>query len=632
MHCGLLRLKIENADQHFRVAKRISEAIFDRLNKFPNGPLSSNCAAVDMKQLWIPVLILLAIAAAVAWWSTDSTHTEPIRSTSNSSGLDETKQKEIWDAEHSTFEIETHVGRKLISALQNRAADQLDEFFVPGFKGAVPEHSSPATVRKSSIAETVYSTDSANVKNVDADGFIQFLIEGINGIREMQEGRFRVLKIAHSELEKETDEWQLSVLLTVGGLTSQGSRITYDLTGSMSCYFSDDDDIVDGEIIKSWSVDSETTRRSQKPLMEEATARFGLDQLPIDDNWTSGRHRVRQYRFQTAVEDFNGDGFLDIAVATADGNQFLLQWNPVSEKYDDVTVSAGLPEQITSYNRSYLACWIDIDNDGDADLLLGETLYQNVEGQRFQVMTDNGGLRLAFNPMGCVVADYDADGLLDLYVLYQRPRIESHQTTPGWVSDDTTGAINQLWRNRGDGTFIEMSQTAGATGGNRHSFAATWLHANDDHYPDLYIANDFSKNSLLINQGDGTFHDSATETGAGDFATSMGVAAGDIDADGKPEIYVANMYSKMGRRIIAHVSPEDYSEGIHQKILGSCAGNRLYSDSGKNGSYRELSEQLGVNAVGWAYAPAFIDFDGDGLLDLYATTGFLSFDRQKPDG
>lgn len=585
-----------------------------------------------MKQLWIPILIVVAITIAIGWWYRDSTPTQSSRPASDFSGLDETKQKEIWDAEHATFEIETHVGRKLISALQNRATDQLRECFRSGFEGGIPKRSHPSIVEKSSIAETVYSANSADLASVDAAGFIRFLIEGITDIREMQQGRFRVLKIARDRTDKSADEWKLSVLLTVGGVTSTDSRITYDLAGRMSCRFSGDEDIVAGKIIESWTVDSETTRRSQKPLMEEATARAGLDQLPIDDNWTSGRDRIRQYRFQTAVEDFNGDGFLDIAVATADGNQFLLQWNSVSEKYDDITASAGLPSHIVTNNRAYLACWFDFDNDGDADLLLGETLYENVKGRKLQVVSSKGGLELAFNPMGCVVADYDADGLLDLYVLYQRPEIENHTTTPGWVSDDTTGAVNQLWRNRGDGTFIEMSHTANATGGNRHSFAATWLHANDDHYPDLYIANDFSRNSFLINQGDGTFHDSATEAGVGDFATSMGVAAGDIDADGRPEIYVANMYSKMGRRIIAHVSSDDYSEGIHRKILGSCAGNRLYSNSDEHGSYRELSEQLGVNAVGWAYAPAFIDFDGDGWLDLYATTGFLSFDRRKPDG
>ena len=585
-----------------------------------------------MKQLWIPVLILLIIATAIGWWYTGSTRTQTTLPKSDFSGLDETKQKEIWDAEHTTFEIETHVGRKLISALQNRAVDRLSEFFGRGFEGEIPSRSHPDSVDKSSIDETVYSANSADQKNVDTEAFIQFLIEGTGDIREMQQGRFRVLKIARSDDEQNADEWQLSVLLTVGGLDSKVSEITYDLLGRMSCRFSNDDDIVAGKIIESWRVDSETTRRSQKPLMEEATARFGLDRLPIDDNWTIDRDRIRQYRFQTAVADFNGDGFLDIAVATADGKQFLLQWDPASRKYDDVTVLTGLPQQVETSNRAYLACWFDFDNDGDADLLLGETLYRNVEGQKLQAVNRNGGLELDFNPMGCVVADYDADGLLDLYVLYQRPRIESHNTTPGWVSDDTTGAVNQLWRNRGDGAFTEMSQVARATGGNRHSFAAAWLHANDDHYPDLYIANDFSRNSFLINQGDGTFHDSAAESGVGDFATSMGVAAGDIDGDGKPEIYVANMYSKMGRRIIAHVSPDDYPDGIHGKILGSCAGNRLYSTSDERGSYRELSERLGVNAVGWAYAPAFVDFDGDGLLDLYATTGFLSFNRRKPDG
>ena len=112
----------------------------------------------------------------------------------------------------------------------------------------------------------------------------------------------------------------------------------------------------------------------------------------------------------------------------------------------------------------------------------------------------------------------------------------------------------------------------------------------------------------------------------------MGVASGDINGDGVPEIYVANMYSKMGRRIIAQVSAQDYPAGIYEQLVGSCAGNRLYSTKGDVREYQELSEQLGVNAVGWAYAPAFADFDGDGSLDVYATTGFLSFDRQKPDG
>jgi hypothetical protein len=112
----------------------------------------------------------------------------------------------------------------------------------------------------------------------------------------------------------------------------------------------------------------------------------------------------------------------------------------------------------------------------------------------------------------------------------------------------------------------------------------------------------------------------------------MGVATGDVTGDGLPEIYIANMFSKMGRRIIAHVSSSDYPPGVYEQIKGSCAGNQLYSPIPGEQKYREFSEVAGVNGVGWAYAPALADFDADGWLDIYATTGFLSFQRDKPDG
>jgi hypothetical protein len=135
----------------------------------------------------------------------------------------------------------------------------------------------------------------------------------------------------------------------------------------------------------------------------------------------------------------------------------------------------------------------------------------------------------------------------------------------------------------------------------------------------------------LINQGNGRFRDIAQKAGVGDYATSMGAAAGDITGDGRTDLYVANMFSKMGRRIIAHVSPDDYPPGVYEQIKGSCAGNTLYTAEDSQ-TYREVSESFGVNQVGWAYAPALADFDHDGWLDIYATTGFLSFQPHKPDG
>jgi len=95
---------------------------------------------------------------------------------------------------------------------------------------------------------------------------------------------------------------------------------------------------------------------------------------------------------------------------------------------------------------------------------------------------------------------------------------------------------------------------------------------------------------------------------------------------------VANMYSKMGRRIVAHVDEDDYLPGIYQLIRGSLAGNTLYRRDAGQDRFQELSHDFGINGVGWAYAPAMVDLDGDGWLDLYASTGFLSYDREKPDG
>lgn len=610
-----------------------------------------------MKQHRILILMLLILCAGAAWWQwgrsqkveAPSEFTGPRKPTSNLdrspvsdvgasagfTGLAETKQKDIWDAEHVTFEIETHVGRKLVTELQTRSADRLAGFFHPGFSGTVPQQTSATTIEKSSLTETTFTAVATGSTSVDADGFSRSLIEGIQAIHKIGSGRFRVLQIARVEDENSADSWQLSVLLTVSGTNAAAEPIIYVSNGTMRCRFSSDEDIVAGRIIESWNVDSETVRSGRQALMEEATSRVGLDRLPIKDNWTCKTEEVRQYRFQTAVEDFNSDGFLDIAVATADRQAFVLQWNPQVGRYEDVTRSLGLSNVIRTDMRAYLACWIDFDNDGDDDLILGESLYQNLDGKAFEPVAGNGDLKFKFNPMGCVVADYDGDGLLDVYVLYQRDKDAnafSKGKPPAWVGDDESGAFNQLWRNRGDGTFADMTRPANASGGRRHSFAATWLYANDDHYPDLYVANDFARNSLLINQGDGSFKDVAEDSIVGDFSTSMGVASGDINGDGVPEIYVANMYSKMGRRIIAQVSDQDYPAGIYEQLVGSCAGNRMYSTQGDVREYQELSEQLGVNAVGWAYAPALADFDGDGSLDVYATAGFLSFDRQKPDG
>ena len=88
----------------------------------------------------------------------------------------------------------------------------------------------------------------------------------------------------------------------------------------------------------------------------------------------------------------------------------------------------------------------------------------------------------------------------------------------------------------------------------------------------------------------------------------------------------------MGRRIIGQLGDRDYPTGIFAQIEGSCAGNQLYVKKPGQAKYLDCSITSAVNKVGWAYGPAMFDLDGDGWLDLYATTGFMSFKRGEPDG
>ena len=590
----------------------------------------------------VSIVIVLTAVGVVTWrtWrgtdvpsssglSGNGTKTNSAEDEDEFTELDEVKQQYIWDLEHATFEVETHMGKPFTAALRDRDAQRIKQFCTDDFIARLPSGEPNSIVEKSGVREQAWTEMASETDGVDAGQFGADLVARLSKFQSINNARLRVLHIDADADDINSGRWTLRLLLTASGRTADDRDIFFRQECDAVCRFHADDEVVAGKILESWVADK-TVLSDSRPLMQERTKQYGLDRLKIPDNWKSSSDQVQQYTARMACEDFNRDGHVDLAVVAMDGHGYVLA-SREGRSFTDVTKSLGIPRMLPKGSAS-LVTWLDFDNDGFPDLLFGGDLYHNIEGRKFQRVDVESRLRLAMEAWGCVVADYDCDGLLDIYVLYQSRLDSPHQGKLGWIDDDVSGAENQLWKNLGGGRFEDVTRTTRTGGGTRHSFAATWLHANDDHHPDLYLANDFARNSLFINQGDGTFRDVGESSGTADFATSMGVASGDIDGDGRSEIYVANMYSKMGRRIIAHVGEEDYPPQIYDRLKGACAGNRMYRRTGDGQQYEEISDDLGVNAVGWAYAPSLADFDADGFLDIYATTGFLSFRRDKPDG
>jgi hypothetical protein len=300
---------------------------------------------------------------------------------------------------------------------------------------------------------------------------------------------------------------------------------------------------------------------------------------------------------------------------------------------------------------------VDIDGDGWEDLVHGITqhpdgfrIYQNLQGQFFKDVTSLSNLpgfllgmsieearevmrrkepaKVQQKPTGLSIADYDLDGMVDLYVT----RGAGGSFKSGSWIDGKAGKLanNQLLRNLGGWQFEDVTRGAPLDGGQRSTSNAVWLHADDDLRPDLYVIDEFGDGILLANRADGSFEGIVLNDKPADFG-SMGMTAGDINNDGHPDIYVGEMYSKAGQRVMANIPPGTYDEEVTAKLERLVDGSQLYlGDGGRR--FAPAGIAMGVNAVGWAWGPCLADLNNDGWLDLYATAGFISQERGKPDG
>jgi hypothetical protein len=328
--------------------------------------------------------------------------------------------------------------------------------------------------------------------------------------------------------------------------------------------------------------------------------------------------------------DYNRDGHVDLLVTDIGrvGNR-LFKGQP-GGKWVDVT-SQALPAEGL---RGEVAAFVDLNNDGWEDLLFVGTgvVCQNVQGMRFRFVADSNFAELlastsleAGKLTAAVPADYDRDGLVDLYVTRSLAPLGS------WLESTMPDAPpSRLLRNRDNFQFEDVTEKSGASDQGRSVFTAAWLDANLDNWPDLYVINEFGNGLLLENHGGTSFAAREIVDGPADFG-SMGLSAGDIDNDGRIDLYSSNMYSKAGSRVMANLAPGLYPPHTMAQLQSLIGGSELYLNRGQQG-FARVGKTYQVHAVGWSWGSALADFNNDGWLDIYAAAGFISRDRSKPDG
>ena len=313
------------------------------------------------------------------------------------------------------------------------------------------------------------------------------------------------------------------------------------------------------------------------------TANVHQREIPVDTEsgawWGPG----------TAAVDFDNDGcWMDIFVVGDGGLPNALYHNNGDGTFTDVAAEAGVAN--TPNGRGCV--WFDYNNDGWRDLYVTcagpNFLFENNGDGTFTDVSEYAGVADEKHGTGPVVADYDHNGWLDIYVA-------NWGRAPSLLNPNPAPKTNVLYRNRGNGTFEEVTGIAGVDD-DGIAWGAIFFDYDGDTWADLFVANDHGPDKLYRNRGDGTFADVSESSGIvveinGKPTGAMGLCVGDYDNDTDLDFFITNYDADL-----------------------------LWRNNG-DGTFTNVAEAVGVANEGVGWYATFVDFDNDGWRDLYVVNG-----------
>ncbi|MEM9837503.1 MAG: VCBS repeat-containing protein, partial [Bacteroidota bacterium] len=317
---------------------------------------------------------------------------------------------------------------------------------------------------------------------------------------------------------------------------------------------------------------------------------LGNGRFQRNENYNTGKHNV--LGFAANWRDYDQDGFLDLTVIHPAGgfvglpttSNFLFKNN--GDQYG--TFTPVLTSPITRRTAPFTnATWADYDLDGDLDVYMLNNSFIPVSTLNFS------------NKRDLYAEDWD-------------------------VKDFLKGGGDKLFRND-NGTYVNVSKEAGIYGSLiGFGLGITVGDVNGDHYPDMYVSNDFfERDYLYINQQDGTFKEEIEERMQHISLASMGADMADINNDGYPELFVTEMLPESDYRRKTTVQFEDLNifklkqqRGFYKQFM-----HNTLQHNNQNGTFSEIAYYADVAASDWSWGALMLDADNDGYRDILVCNG-----------